>query len=139
MTLCLRHMPYVRAPCPSLCPCLDRVAAEASQKMYIEADKALKKAERVIGKSKKLKETKSIVDKQDEEISELKAQNDVSYRAHLSTCVDSGTILATHTFERSELRGDGSRMSSGVWLISVPSFFYYCFCFCHETSLTFAL
>lgn len=45
--------------------------------MYVDADKALKKAERVIGKSKKHKDTRSALELLDEEMHQLKAQNEV--------------------------------------------------------------
>lgn len=46
--------------------------------MHSETQKELKKAEKIIGKSKKLKETKTMVDALYDEVAELRLQNEVS-------------------------------------------------------------
>jgi hypothetical protein len=45
--------------------------------MHSETQKELKKAEKIIGKSKKLKETKTMVDTLYDEVAELRLQNEV--------------------------------------------------------------
>jgi hypothetical protein len=61
--------------------------------MYVDADKALKKVERVIGKSKKHKETRSALEKQDEELSQLQIQNEVQLLACACSCPHTCTRL----------------------------------------------
>lgn len=65
----IRTLIYMRIVC---------TAADIFKNMHSETQKELKKAEKIIGKSKKLKETKTMVDALYDEVAELRLQNEVS-------------------------------------------------------------